>query len=170
MKKKSIRQKTGIFLLVIVMLMVAIPINTRADATVYITATGKKYHAYTGCRGLNRARSVTPIALSEAQRRGYTACAICEGGIAYTSSGSSSSSSNRSISSTSTAYSAASSSNVIRLAKKNVGMFIGDSTNIGLQNDSNQSIKWSVSDSSVIKIIGKGNTNAKIHAIGIGIA
>ena len=42
--------------------------------TVYITRTGKKYHR-DGCRYL--AASKIPIALKEAEARGFTACKAC---------------------------------------------------------------------------------------------
>ena len=42
--------------------------------TVYITRTGKKYHA-DGCRYLSRSR--VPIALKDAKARGFTACSVC---------------------------------------------------------------------------------------------
>lgn len=43
--------------------------------TVYVTATGEKYHN-SGCRYLkNSQRSVT---LSDAQAQGYTACSVCK--------------------------------------------------------------------------------------------
>ena len=45
--------------------------------TVYITNSGKKYHA-AGCRYL--ARSQIPISLADAKARGYTACSVCGGG------------------------------------------------------------------------------------------
>lgn len=44
---------------------------------VYITRTGKKYHA-AGCRHL--AKSKIAIKLSDAKARGYTACSVCGGG------------------------------------------------------------------------------------------
>lgn len=46
-------------------------------ATVYITATGSKYHSTSNCRGLSHAKSITPVTLSEAQARGLTPCDIC---------------------------------------------------------------------------------------------
>jgi len=45
------------------------------EVTVYITRTGKKYHRL-DCRYLRR--SSTPISLTEAIRRGYTPCKVCE--------------------------------------------------------------------------------------------
>ncbi len=45
-----------------------------SDTIVYITRTGKKYHA-DGCRSL--AKSKIPIKLRDAVARGYTACSIC---------------------------------------------------------------------------------------------
>jgi hypothetical protein len=44
------------------------------DVTVYITKTGKKYHA-DGCRYLSK--SMIPISLKEAKDRGYTPCPVC---------------------------------------------------------------------------------------------
>jgi methylphosphotriester-DNA--protein-cysteine methyltransferase len=45
------------------------------DTIVYITKTGKKYHA-DGCRSL--AKSRIPIKLRDAVARGFTACSICK--------------------------------------------------------------------------------------------
>ena len=45
------------------------------EIIVYITKTGKKYHRF-DCRYLRR--SSTPISLTEAKRRGYTPCKVCE--------------------------------------------------------------------------------------------
>lgn len=46
----------------------------RSDPTVYVTRTGSKYHK-SGCRYLSRSR--IPMRLSEAKRRGLTACSVC---------------------------------------------------------------------------------------------
>ena len=62
-------------------------LNTTADTTVYVTATGSKYHFSRSCRGLNRARSISETSLSNAQSRGLEPCSICAGG--YSSGGSS---------------------------------------------------------------------------------
>lgn len=51
--------------------------DTAESITVYITKTGKKYHAY-GCRYLKR--SCIPISLAKAKKRGYTPCSVCGGG------------------------------------------------------------------------------------------
>lgn len=48
--------------------------NQNNQETVYITATGHRYHFDPNCRGLSNARSVTPIPLSQAQAEGYTKC------------------------------------------------------------------------------------------------
>lgn len=44
--------------------------------TVYITATGNKYHFDPGCRGLRRAKSVSTTTLAAAISQGYTKCAF----------------------------------------------------------------------------------------------
>lgn len=44
--------------------------------TVYVTATGNKYHFDRGCRGLRRANSVSTMTLAEAESSGYTKCAF----------------------------------------------------------------------------------------------
>lgn len=41
---------------------------------VYITKTGKKYHASENCRGLSRAKSISKIDKAKAVQMGYTAC------------------------------------------------------------------------------------------------
>jgi hypothetical protein len=45
------------------------------DTIVYITKSGKKYHA-DGCRSLSKSR--IPIKLRDAVARGFTACSICK--------------------------------------------------------------------------------------------
>jgi len=47
----------------------------QTEKIVYITKTGKKYHRL-GCRYLSK--SCIPISLTEAKRRGYTACKVCK--------------------------------------------------------------------------------------------
>lgn len=44
--------------------------------TVYVTASGNKYHFDRNCRGLRRANSVSSMTLAEARGRGYTKCAF----------------------------------------------------------------------------------------------
>ncbi len=46
------------------------------DAVVYVTLTGKKYHAK-GCRTLHRSKTITEIKQSEAVRQGYGPCKVC---------------------------------------------------------------------------------------------
>jgi len=46
----------------------------QAEKIIYITKTGKKYHRL-GCRYLRK--SCIPISLTEAKRRGYTPCKVC---------------------------------------------------------------------------------------------
>ncbi|WKV08158.1 ComEC/Rec2 family competence protein [Thermoanaerobacterium sp. CMT5567-10] len=45
------------------------------NVTVYITATGKKYHR-DGCRYLSKSK--IPISLSQAKAEGYTPCSVCD--------------------------------------------------------------------------------------------
>lgn len=45
--------------------------------TVYVTATGERYHRYTSCRGLTRARAIYSMSLAEAKSEGYTPCHLC---------------------------------------------------------------------------------------------
>lgn len=49
--------------------------DQNAAETVYITKTGDKYHV-AGCRSL--AKSCIPIALDDAQKKGYTPCRMCK--------------------------------------------------------------------------------------------
>lgn len=51
--------------------------SSSSSSTVYITASGTKYHTSKSCRGLNNANSVTKTTLSKAKAAGYTACAYC---------------------------------------------------------------------------------------------
>ncbi|MGN0077104.1 MAG: ComEC/Rec2 family competence protein [Parafannyhessea sp.] len=48
------------------------------DQTVYVTPTGKKYHAQ-GCRTLSRSKNLTSMTKSQAEAEGYTACQVCGG-------------------------------------------------------------------------------------------
>ena len=50
------------------------PTEQAQDQTVYITATGKKYHFSKSCRGLNNANAITQTVLSTAERSGLTKC------------------------------------------------------------------------------------------------
>ena len=46
-----------------------------SGTTVYITKTGKKYHS-ANCSSLRRSK--IPISLTDAKKRGYTACSRCK--------------------------------------------------------------------------------------------
>lgn len=48
--------------------------NTAAEKTVYVSATGSKYHSKPDCGNMSSAKEIT---LSEAQSRGLTACSRC---------------------------------------------------------------------------------------------
>lgn len=48
--------------------------STSTTKTVYITATGTKYHLNKNCRGLSKANSIMSISLSKAKAQGYTLC------------------------------------------------------------------------------------------------
>lgn len=47
----------------------------RNELTVYVTDTGKRYHVST-CRHLRLSKHA--ISLTEAKRRGYTPCKVCQ--------------------------------------------------------------------------------------------
>ena len=47
------------------------------DTTVYVTRTGKKYHASEDCKGLENANSILETTLEEAEEEGYEPCSIC---------------------------------------------------------------------------------------------
>lgn len=51
--------------------------SSKTSASVYITATGKKYHSSKNCRGLNNARKIYRVSSSEAKSRGLTKCKLC---------------------------------------------------------------------------------------------
>ena len=61
-------------------MLIRFPVNTFADRTVYVTATGSKYHYNNNCSGLNNARKIYTSALSSATSRGLQPCNICAGG------------------------------------------------------------------------------------------
>lgn len=46
----------------------------QSTTTVYITATGKRYHLSPNCRGLNNSKSTSSTTLSDAEARGLTLC------------------------------------------------------------------------------------------------
>ena len=47
------------------------------EKTVYITATGSKYHRRKSCTGLNNANEIYETTLSEAEAAGFEPCGIC---------------------------------------------------------------------------------------------
>lgn len=51
--------------------------NSNQSTTVYVTATGKKYHSTKSCRGLSRAKSVSSESLGDAETSGLTPCSLC---------------------------------------------------------------------------------------------
>ena len=73
MQFRSIVQKIEVVLLFLVLLQSCAFSQTDVQ-TVYITATGKKYHTIK-CRYLQY--SHLAIALPQANERGYTACSVC---------------------------------------------------------------------------------------------
>jgi endonuclease YncB( thermonuclease family) len=50
------------------------PVAKRTEETVYITRTGAKYHR-SGCHYL---KSIIPISIDDAKKRGYSPCSICK--------------------------------------------------------------------------------------------
>lgn len=54
---------------------VSVQAAEKQSYTVYITKTGKKYHA-AGCRYLNQ--SCIPVDLDELNTKKYTPCSVCE--------------------------------------------------------------------------------------------
>ena len=53
------------------------PTTQVAERTVYITQTGARYHSTRNCRGLNRARHVSPVTITQGRRGRSSACQIC---------------------------------------------------------------------------------------------
>jgi Predicted hydrolase (metallo-beta-lactamase superfamily) len=51
--------------------------NVSKKKTVYITATGKKYHYKKNCRGLSRAKNIYKTTLGAALGQGLSPCSIC---------------------------------------------------------------------------------------------
>jgi uncharacterized membrane protein YvbJ len=58
---------------------VQVPVTSSqsTDYDVYVTPTGKKYHSYSGCRGLSNAKSVSTVKASVAAKRGLEPCNFC---------------------------------------------------------------------------------------------
>ncbi len=48
-----------------------------STSVVYITETGKRYHASKKCRGLNNANAIYDATVDEAKNLGLTKCKIC---------------------------------------------------------------------------------------------
>ncbi|WP_258378550.1 hypothetical protein [Listeria ivanovii] len=48
--------------------------NNKQGETVYITATGSKYHYSQDCRGLNNSNGETAVTIDEAKAQGFTLC------------------------------------------------------------------------------------------------
>lgn len=73
---RTFRQITTILILAIFLAAAPVPVTllALAEATVYITRTGEKYHK-DGCRYLSKSR--IPISLSDAKTRGFGACSVC---------------------------------------------------------------------------------------------
>ena len=44
--------------------------------TVYVTASGERYHKK-NCRHIKKSKTVTTVSVSEAKKDGYTACKTC---------------------------------------------------------------------------------------------
>lgn len=51
--------------------------NTNTSQTVYITATGKKYHSTKNCSGLSNANAIYDSTLEEAENKGLEPCKKC---------------------------------------------------------------------------------------------
>lgn len=49
---------------------------TDSDRMVYITGSGKHYHLTQTCKGLTKAKSITPISEKDAIAKGYTLCGL----------------------------------------------------------------------------------------------
>ncbi|SEA33175.1 hypothetical protein SAMN02745687_02542 [Lachnospiraceae bacterium NK3A20] len=62
-------------LLSVFLVISLLPTDVHADATVYVTKTGSKYHV-DGCSSLSRSK--IPMSLSEAESRGYEPCKKCK--------------------------------------------------------------------------------------------
>ncbi|MCH4193623.1 MAG: hypothetical protein LKF52_15130 [Butyrivibrio sp.] len=75
--KKICRKLATLLVIFTVSFSFTIPLTTYAasgDTTVYVTATGSKYHS-AGCRYLKR--SCYSISLQDAIDQNYTACSVC---------------------------------------------------------------------------------------------
>ncbi len=51
------------------------PAQANGDVTVYVTKTGKKYHA-ASCRYIRK--GATPMKLKDAVKEGYSPCSVCK--------------------------------------------------------------------------------------------
>ena len=51
--------------------------EARNNATVYVTATGSKYHSRKGCSGLSNANSISEMTRAQAEANGLEPCAKC---------------------------------------------------------------------------------------------
>lgn len=62
--------------LVIVFLLITTMLFAAGSSTVYVTASGKKYHQR-NCRTLSKSKNVTSVSIDVAKRRGYEPCKVC---------------------------------------------------------------------------------------------
>lgn len=75
---KKMKKLFVVFVLTLAITVETVEVPVQAAAKVYVAPnSGKKYHAYKGCRGLSRARRIVKYTKKKAKARGYKKCKIC---------------------------------------------------------------------------------------------
>lgn len=75
---KKMKKIFVVFVLMTAITTKSVEVPAQAEAKVYVAPnSGKKYHAYKGCRGLSRARRIVKYTKKKAKARGYKKCKIC---------------------------------------------------------------------------------------------
>lgn len=66
------KKRISLFLI----LFICVAFVFSASRTVYVTKTGKKYHAE-NCRTIKKSKTLKSMTIEEAEQRGYEACEVC---------------------------------------------------------------------------------------------
>lgn len=75
---KKIKKLFVVFVLMTAITAKSVEVPAQAAAKVFVAPnSGKKYHAYKGCRGLSRAKRIVKYTKKKAKVRGYKKCKIC---------------------------------------------------------------------------------------------
>lgn len=118
----------------------------QAEATVYITPTGAKYHTHKCGNG-----TYYPATLSEARARGLTPCLKCFGSSSYSSNNSSASAGSGS---------AKAKAKPIKISKTSLTMVKGQTSKLKIRN-ATKKVRWRSTKKSVVTVSANGKIVAK---------